>query len=122
MEKLSFEEIVSKLELVNVENTDKKTKKDVCEEIRKQIRDWGWECLDDGEDDCDWLENHPEVTEDDCETYAIAERDFLCDNDGYFERINGHDIDWYTFHISFYGVWDDADTTNNHGVFSIYIN
>lgn len=113
MERLKFQEVYEKLEYVDVEETMLKTTSEVEEEIREQIRSMGWCCLDETwTEDADakkWVEkNHPELQN--CEWHSISETDFLCDNEG-FERC-GHDVDWYTFRISFYGVWGEEGVFN----------
>lgn len=117
MEKLSFNDVIDKLEYVYVENTKEKSTEEVSDEIRKQIREMGWDCLDETYDEdsdaTEWVENnHPEL--ENCEWSCVSENDFLCENDPNYERNGGHDVDWYTFKISFYGVW------GTDGVFHVY--
>ncbi len=111
MERKAFNEVVSELEYVYVENTPEKDADAVAEEIRKQIRDFGWDCLEDGDSEEDWLEEHPEYNEEDCECSHVADVEFLCDN-SYYERC-GHDVDWCEFQITFYGKWSE------YGVFEV---
>lgn len=111
MERLTFKEVLNKLNYVYVEDTKDKSSNEVSDEIRKQIRNMGWDCLDETwDEDSDakeWVEeNHPEL--ENCEWSSISENDFLCDNQGFGE----HDVDWYTFHISFYGVWEKEGVFN----------
>ena len=46
MEKISFKEIIEKLDYFSVENNTKKTIEDIREECREYIRDNGFECMD----------------------------------------------------------------------------
>ena len=110
MEKKDFDQLVGELEFVPIYDTPQKFSSDVANEIRDYIRKSGWDCLDEFEDGIDWFkENHPEITN--AEPYSIADVDFLCEN----KYITEHDVDWYTFSISFYGVWGEI------GVFQIDI-
>ena len=121
MGKLSFDAICEKLDYIHVDNTMDKTTDEVADEIRQQIRAMGWDCLDETfNEDADaeeWIkENHSDMPLSECEWYCIAETDFLCDNNGFSERMPGnHDVDWYTFHISFFGIWGKV------GIFNINI-
>ena len=114
MEKLSFKQVYEKLEYLFIENTKEMSPDEVAEEIREKIREMGWECLDESfyDDELEWIENHPEVNSEECEWCAITELDFLCDNSEW-ERISSHDVEWRTFEITFYGIWDKV------GVFSV---
>ena len=111
-----FEDVISAIEEIVIENTINKTTEQVAEEIREKIRELGWSVLDEYEDEQDWCkDNATELLDEDCEWSCVSEYDYLCDNDGFLERMNGHDVDWYTFSVTFYGVWASV------GVFKVEI-
>lgn len=111
-EKTDFGDMVENLEFsIQVGDTQNKTCVSVADEIREQIRAKGWSCLDDTYDEeesaREWAEeNSLDVSR--CEWFSICELDFLCNNDGLCERMcSGHDVDWSTFSVSFYGIWGE---------------
>ena len=107
-ESLSFQEVLDKIEPSMVDPQNKNAY-DVADEIRESIRNWGWACLDDGECESDWLDEHPEYSADNCEECCIYEFDLLCLN----TYSGGHDVDWRTFQITFYGKYGE------YGVFIV---
>ena len=111
----TFDEVYDELQYICIENTPEKTAEVVAEEIRGKIRAMGWDCLDEFDTEEEWRQEHcPELESLEC--YCVSENDFLCDNDGFCERMpGGHDVDWQTFKVEFYGVWKEK------GVFNVYI-
>ena len=100
MEKLSFDDVLEKLEYLSAGDTRTMSADDVAENIREQIRSWGWECLDEYENAEDWLEDHPEVDEEGCGDNAVETIEFPCESAGGYEC-------YYEFVISFYGIWGE---------------
>ena len=100
---LSFSELCDKICCFSVENTRNKTPDAVAEEIENYICKHGWECATEDRNTEEWLEAHPEYSEDDCETSWVADLEFLCSNEYCIE----HDVDWCTFNISFFGKWGE---------------
>ena len=115
---MDFERLVEKLAFLYIVDTMDKTPEEVSECIRKYIRGNGWDCmdetLDEEEEAKEWFaENHPDLFKNkEIDSSRVTEIDFLCDNCGY---ITGYDIDWHTFHISFWGEWGKV------GIFSVSI-
>lgn len=106
METKTFDKLYDELQYLNVDDTEEKYPEVVAEEIRDYIRDAGWDCLDEYDTEEEWLEEHPEHDESECETSCVADLEFLCEQK-YFV---GRDVDWCEFHISFYGKWGEYGT------------
>lgn len=111
MERKEFKDVISDLTYVFVDNTMEKSADDVAGEIREMISSWGWPAAESQTDaDC-WIDEHPEINTDGWEECSVADVEFLCDNT-YYERC-GRDVDFYTFQITFYGIW------GNEGIFMV---
>lgn len=104
--KKTFDEVYKGLQYLHIENTMEKNEEEVADEIRDKIRDMGWDCLDEYDDEKDWLKEHPDYSEKGCEWSQIAELEFLCENK--YQR--EYDVDWHTFNISFFGLWGKIGT------------
>lgn len=116
MDKKDFKSVIDNANYISVENTMEKTANEVAEEIREIIRSWGWPCLDESFDEeadsNEWFEeNHPSETK--REWSGVSNIEFLCENE---YMCDNHDVDYYTFNISFYGNWE-----TEIGVFSVTI-
>ncbi len=104
IEKKSWDDLINKiLPYLDVENTTMMNADAVAGAIKDMITAYGYECLDSGDDEHDWIENHPEIHEEDCEWSHVSDLEFLCSNEPY--DYGGRDVDWYEFNISFYGIW-----------------
>lgn len=107
--------LIDEIQYYYIDNTTNMTADDVAENIRGHIRSLGYPCLEvDFDLDAaakEWfLENHLDF--DDYLENSVCDVEFLCKND--YSWYNGHDVDWKTFVVSFYGDWD-----TQIGVFSV---
>ena len=105
--KLSFQEVCDEIQYLCVDDTNDKSANEVADEIRERIRSFGWDCTEEYDSPEDWLDEHPEHDADECEESAVCDLEFLCNNE--YAR-TGHDVDWYTFSVSFFGKWGEYGT------------
>lgn len=115
MEKISFKEIIEKLDYFSVENNTKKTIEDIREECREYIRDNGFECMDEcfdpETDTAEYLAGeHPDW---DTESFVWSRINyqpltFLCE-----DKWSG-DLHFAEMNIDFYG-----DLDNGIGIFNV---
>ena len=105
-EKKSFNDVISDIEYLYVENSFEKSHDEVADEIREKIRETGWPCLEEYESEGEWLEKHPWLAESECEDCAITRLEFLTENN--YSREN--DVAFSEFYISFYGKWGEIGT------------
>lgn len=105
--KLPFDVVCFKIQYLAIGGTKNKSVSAVADEIRKRIRSFGWDCMEEFDSPEEWLSAHPGCDASQCEECAVCNFEFLCNNE--YARTE-HDVEWHAFSVSFFGKWGEYGT------------